>query len=63
LFLKTIEAAVCEIRRRTRRKLSPEEKVRIVLEGLRRSTKVASILEGRIALFQERSNAFGLLRS
>jgi transposase len=29
------EAAVREIRRRTRRKLAPEEKVRIVLEGLR----------------------------
>ena len=29
------EAAVREIRRRTRRKFSPEEKIRIVLEGLR----------------------------
>jgi transposase-like protein len=29
------EAAVREIRRRARRKFSPEEKIRIVLEGLR----------------------------
>ena len=29
------EAAVREIRRRTRRKFSPDEKIRIVLEGLR----------------------------
>ena len=29
------EAAVREIRRRTRRKFSSEEKIRIVLEGLR----------------------------
>ncbi|MCP4905617.1 MAG: hypothetical protein GY910_11615 [bacterium] len=32
---QTSEAAVREIRRRTRRKFSPEEKIRIVLEGLR----------------------------
>ena len=32
---QSTEAAVREIRRRTRRKFSPEEKVRIVLEGLR----------------------------
>ena len=32
---QSAEAAVREIRRRTRRKFSPEEKVRIVLEGLR----------------------------
>ena len=29
------EAVVREIRRKTRRKFSPEEKIRIVLEGLR----------------------------
>ena len=29
------EATIREIRRRTRRKFSPEEKIRIVLEGLR----------------------------
>ena len=32
---QSTEAAVREIRRRTRRKFSPEAKVRIVLEGLR----------------------------
>jgi len=32
---QTTEAAIREIRRRTRRKLSPEEKVRIVLEDNR----------------------------
>ena len=32
---QSTEAAVREIRRRTRRKFSPEEKIRIVLEGLR----------------------------
>jgi hypothetical protein len=31
---QSTEAAVREIRRRTRRKFAPEEKVRIVLEGL-----------------------------
>jgi hypothetical protein len=32
---QSTEAAVRDIRRRTRRKFSPEEKIRIVLEGLR----------------------------
>jgi len=32
---QTSEVTVREIRRRTRRKFSPEEKIRIVLEGLR----------------------------
>jgi transposase-like protein len=32
---QSTEAAVREIRRRSRRKFSPEEKIRIVLEGLR----------------------------
>jgi transposase-like protein len=32
---QSTEAAVREIRRRTRRKFSPEEKIRIVLDGLR----------------------------
>jgi long-chain acyl-CoA synthetase len=32
---QSTEAAVREIRRRTRRKFAPEEKVRIVIEGLR----------------------------
>ncbi|MBW2693206.1 MAG: hypothetical protein JRE57_11325 [Deltaproteobacteria bacterium] len=34
---QSAEAAVREIRRKTRRKFAPEEKVRIVLEGLRAS--------------------------
>jgi hypothetical protein len=32
---QSTEAAVRDIRRRTRRKLSPEEEIRIVFEGLR----------------------------
>ena len=34
---QSAEAAVRDIRRRTRRKFSPEEKIRIVLEGRRGS--------------------------
>jgi transposase len=37
------EAAVREIRRRTRRKFSPEEKIRIVLEGLRGEQSVSGL--------------------
>ena len=37
------EAAVREIRRRTRRKFAPEEKVRIVLEGLRGEQSVSEL--------------------
>ncbi len=37
------EAAVREIRRRTRRKFSPEEKIRIVLDGLRGEQSVAEL--------------------
>ena len=40
---QTSEAAVREIRRRTRRKFSPEEKIRIVLEGLRGEEGVAEL--------------------
>ena len=36
---QSTEAAVREIRRRTRRKFAPEEKIRIVLEGLRGYSK------------------------
>ena len=37
------EAAVRDIRQRTRRKFSPEEKIRIVLEGLRGEQSVADL--------------------
>ena len=38
---QTADSAVREIRRRTRRKFSAEEKIRIVLEGLRGEVSVA----------------------
>ena len=38
-----VEATVREIRRKTRRKYSAEEKVRIVLEGLRGEEKIAEL--------------------
>jgi transposase len=40
---QSTEAAVREIRRRTRRKFSPEEKVRIVLEGLRGEQSISEL--------------------
>ncbi len=40
---QSAEAAVREIRRRTRRKFSPEEKIRIVLEGLRGEQSVSDL--------------------
>ncbi len=40
---QSAEAAVRDIRRRTRRKFSPEEKIRIVLEGLRGEESIASL--------------------
>ena len=40
---QSTEAAVREIRRKTRRKFSPEEKVRIVLEGLRGEQSVSEL--------------------
>ena len=39
---QSTEAAVREIRRRTRRKFAPEEKIRIVLEGLRGEQRATS---------------------
>jgi transposase-like protein len=39
---QSTEAAVREIRRRTRRKFAPEEKIRIVLEGLRGEQSIQS---------------------
>ena len=46
---QSTEAAVREIRRRTRRKFAPEESIRIVLEGLRGEESIASLCrrEGR----------------
>ena len=45
---QSTEAAVREIRRRTRRKFAPEEKVRIVLEGLRGEQSISdAVPEGR----------------
>jgi hypothetical protein len=51
---QSTEAAVREIRRRTRRKFAPEEKIRIVLEGLRgeheaRSTARLELVRQRLA--------------
>ena len=40
------EAAVREIRRRTRRKFSPEDKICIVLEGLRGEQSVSDLCQG-----------------
>jgi len=40
---QSTEAAVRDIRRGTRRKFSPEEKIRIVLEGLRGEQGVAEL--------------------
>jgi hypothetical protein len=42
---QSTEAAVRDIRRRTRRKFSPEEKIRIVLEGLRGEQSVTELGE------------------
>ncbi len=40
---QTSEATIREIRRRTRRKFSPEEKIRIVLEGLRGEESISDL--------------------
>ncbi len=40
---QSTESAVREIRRRTRRKFSPEEKIRIVLEGLRGEQSISEL--------------------
>ncbi len=40
---QSTEAGVREIRRRTRRKFAPEEKIRIVLEGLRGEQSVSEL--------------------
>ena len=38
-----VEKTVCDIRRRTRKKYSTEEKIRIVLEGLRGEESIAEL--------------------
>jgi transposase len=40
---QSAEAAVREIRRKTRRKFAPEEKIRIVLEGLRGEESISEL--------------------
>ena len=40
---QSAEAAVREIRRKTRRKFAPEEKIRIVLEGLRGEQSISEL--------------------
>ena len=40
---RAVEKAVREIKRRTRRKFSPEEKIRIVLQGLRGEDSIAEL--------------------
>jgi len=40
---QSTEAVVREIRRRTRRKFAPEEKIRIVLEGLRGEQSISEL--------------------
>jgi transposase-like protein len=52
------EAAVRDIRRRTRRKFSPEEKIRIVLEGLRGEQSISELCRrGEILLGQQQADA------
>ena len=40
---ESAESAVCDIRRRIRRRFSSEEKIRIVIEGLRGEVRIASL--------------------
>ncbi len=47
---QSTEAAVREIRRRTRRKFAPEEKIRIVLEGLRGVERLGRQLEASLGM-------------
>ena len=57
---QSTEAAVREIRRRTRRKLAPEEKIRIVLEGLRGEQSISELCRRRAGhLDQDRTDPSG----
>ena len=49
---QSTEAAVREIRRRTRRKFAPEEKVRIVLEGLRGEQSISELCRRELLVTQ-----------
>jgi len=58
---QSTEPAVREIRRRTRRKFSPEERIRIVLEGLRGEQSISELCrrDGIAAsLYHRRSKDF-----
>ena len=56
---QSTEAAVREIRRKTRRKFAPEEKVRIVLEGLRGEQSISELCR-RIVPWFDWSALFGV---
>jgi transposase-like protein len=58
---QSTEAAVREIRRRTRRKFAPEEKVRIVLEGLRGEQSISELCRNASVSHRARSADFQLL--
>ena len=51
------EKVVREIRRHTRRRFSAEEKIRIVLEGLRGEESIAALCRGVGALIQRGGRA------
>ncbi len=55
---QTAEAAIREIRRRTRRKFAPEEKVRIVLEGLRGEQSIGARGESAPRVADRRASRF-----
>ena len=54
------EKAVREIRRKTRRRFTAEEKIRIVIEGLRGEESIASLCRQRLDGRSEWHNQWGL---
>ena len=46
------EAVIKQIRRKTRRKYSSEEKIRIILEGLRGEDSIAEICRREVYVFK-----------